>query len=275
LRIIADLHVQVRRGPAEGPVAAQVSAALVRGLEAVALFAPHSPAALPVLRAVRAIDARTPTLRVLSGVSCRILSPEGDLRLHTRAGREHDLVLAVAAPQVATALAWWVPRYRPAARRALTDAVVAAVYRHDVDLVALPARPEVDPAEVARALRDRGVALEVCARRPRPPAGLLRRLARLGVRFAATSGAGRPEEVGDCGAAVALLVAAGVPPEQVVNSDRGDLAGWLAERRPFLDYGGWADWTSHGARGREARQRREERHPSDWADWSAQGGEIH
>ncbi|MFB5085286.1 hypothetical protein [Symbiobacterium thermophilum] len=157
MRIIADLHVQVRRGPAEGPVAAQVSAALVRGLEAVALFAPHSPAALPVLRAVRAIDARTPTLRVLSGVSCRILSPEGDLRLHTRAGREHDLVLAVAAPQVATALAWWVPRYRPAASRALTDAVVAAVYRHDVDLVALPARPEVDPAEVARALRTGGL----------------------------------------------------------------------------------------------------------------------
>ncbi|BAD39170.1 histidinol-phosphatase [Symbiobacterium thermophilum] len=275
MRIIADLHVQVRRGPAEGPVAAQVSAALVRGLEAVALFAPHSPAALPVLRAVRAIDARTPTLRVLSGVSCRILSPEGDLRLHTRAGREHDLVLAVAAPQVATALARWVPRYRPAARRALTDAVVAAVYRHDVDLVALPARPEVDPAEVARALRDRGVALEVCARRPRPPAALLRQLARLGVRFAVTSGAGRPEEVGDCGAAVALLAAAGVPPEQVVNSDRGGLTEWLAARRRLSDPGGWADWSRQG--GTEGRERPggRERRPGDWADWSAQGGEIH
>lgn len=273
MRIIADLHVEVRRAPAEGSVAAQVSAALARGLEAVALFAPDSPAAVPVLKAVRAIDARTPTLRVLSGASCRILSPQGDLQ--ARAPREHDLVLAVALPQVAPVLARWVPRYRPAAGRALTDAVVAAVYRHDVDLVALPPRPEVDPVEVARALRDRGVALEVCARRPRPPAGLLRRLARLGVRFAATSGAGRPEEVGDCGAAVALLVAAGVPPEQVVNSDRGGLAEWVAVRRRLPDPGGWADWARQGRAQAVERSGGRERRPGDWADWSAQGGEIH
>ncbi len=275
MRIIADLHTRVRTGQASDCVEAQVSAALARGLEAVALFAPDSRTLKPVLESVRAIDPRTPTMRVLSGAACRITSPEGELSAPRAVRRGHDLVLAVATPQLAPAVQRWIPRYRPGLRRALTDAVVAAVYRNDIDLIALPGHLEVDPAELARACRDRGAVLEVCARRPRPSAAFLRQAARLGVRFAVTSGARRPEEVGDFGAAAALLAAAGVSPEQVVNSDRGDLAGWLAERRPFLDYGGWADWTSHGARGREARQRREERHPSDWADWSAQGGEIH
>ena len=275
MRIIADLHTRVRTGPASDRVAEQVSAALARGLEAVALFAPDPSSLSPVREAARAIDRRTPTIRVLSGVDCRIVSAEGDLSLPRSVRREHDLVLALAAPRVAPAMQRWFPRYRPGLRRTLTEAVVAAVYRNEIDLIALPGRLEVDPAELARACRDRGVALEVCARRPRPPAAFLRQAARLGVRFAATSGARSPEEVGDCRAAVALLAAAGVPPEQVVNSDRGDLESWLAERRRQPDPGGWPDWARQGVREGEARRGREERRRSDWADWSAQGGEIH
>lgn len=275
MRIVADLHVQVPRGPAADGVAAQVSAALARGLEAVALFAPDVRGARAVRDAVRAIDLRTPTLRVLAGAAGRLRSPQGDLSLPDGLRRGHDLVLAVAVPQLAPAWARWLPRYRPLARRALTDAVVAAVYRSGADLVALPAGLEVDPAEVARALRDRGAVLEVCARRPRPPAAFLRQVAKLGVRFAATSGAVRPEEVGDCGAAVALLAAAGVPPEQVVNSDRGDLTGWLAERRRTPGAGAWADRAHPPAPERPARRGGREERSGDWPDGPAPGGEIH
>lgn len=275
MRIIADLHTEVRTGPASGRAAEQVAAALARGPEAVALFAPDHRSVRPVLEAARDVDRRTPAMRVLSGAACRIVSPEGDVDLARWAAREHDLVLAVAAPQVAPALQRWFPRYRPALRRTVTDAVIAAVYRHDIDLIALPGRLEVDPAELARACLDRGAVLEVCARRPRPSAAFLRQAARLGVRFAVTSGARGPEDVGDCRAAVALLAAAGVPPEQVVNSDRGGLEGWLAQRRRLPDPGGWTDWSRQGGRAEAPRRSRTGRRPSDWADWSAQGGEIH
>lgn len=272
MRIIADLCTHVQPRKAAGGVAAHAAAALVRSLEAVAVVA-RAPAHPAVTEAVRDVDRRAPAIRVLAGVACHIASAAGDLNVPREAYAGFDLVLAGLRPPARFSLLAGLRRGRPAG-----EAIAAAVYRHEIDILTGVCGPDVDPAEVARACRERGVALELRARGPLPPVDFVRRAARLGARFVITSGARAPEEVGDCAAAIRLAREAGVAPEQVVNGAHGGLWEWLEaqrRRRRLVAAGGWADWARQGEAGTVHRRRPEARRPSDWADWSEQGGEVH
>ncbi|WP_374713173.1 hypothetical protein [Symbiobacterium terraclitae] len=271
MRIIADLctFVQPRKG-ADG-VAALAAAAMVRSLEAVAVVA-RAPARPAFTAAVRDVDRRAPAIRVLAGVSCHVITSAGDLNVPREAYAGFDLVVAGARPAARFGLLAGFRRGMPAA-----DAIVSAVYRHEIDILT-DVRADLDPAELARACRERGVALELRARGPLPPADFVRRAARLGARFVITSGARVPAEMGDCTAAVRLAREAGVAPEQVVNAEQGGLWDWLEaqrRRRRLVAAGGWAGWARQGGAGAVQHRRVEERQPSDWADWSERGGEVH
>lgn len=253
-------------------MAAHAAAAMVHSLEAVAAVA-RAPVRPVFTEAVRDVDRRAPAIRMLAGVACQIVSAAGDLNVPREVYAGFDLVLAGLRPPARLNILAAFRRGKPGA-----DAIAAAAYRHEIDVLTDVGDPDVDPAEVARACRERGVVLELRARGLLPPADFVRRAARLGARFVITSGARAPGEVGDCAAAIRLAREAGLAPEQVVNSEQGGLWEWLeaqAHRRRLVAAGGWAGWAGQGGAWPLQRRRPDARRPSDWADWSEQGGEVH
>lgn len=302
MRIIADLHTHTRYSHGKGSVLNNVSAAMARGLQAVGITdhgprsAPWVGASIAALSAMRKevaqVDQRAVGIRVLAGVECNIISARGELDVPEAMRQELDLVLAGLHPGIlpASGRDWlwltgnnWAARFshrmRRRARLLNTEAVVAAVYHNEIDVITHPGHHlDIDTAELARACAQRGTAMEINASHESSPA-YVRVAAAQGVRFVINSDAHRPADVGGLGRAIAIAKAAGLEPEQVVNSDRGGFFDWLEERQVSRKGGGegWADWAAQEASHRDEgeQERPAQRQSSYWTDWSQQNGKIH
>ncbi|BDG61670.1 PHP domain-containing protein [Caldinitratiruptor microaerophilus] len=247
MEIVADYHTHTRYSHGRGTVEDNVRAALARGLEAVGI-ADHGPRSWPWIRAtadglramqrdVARVRARVPGLRVLAGVEANVVTPEGDLDVPADLLSSLDLVIVALHPTVLpptlrdawrllgphyAARGWPSPRVRARAREVATRALVQAVLRHSVDIVAHPGWGfDVDTRELARACAGRGTALELSAGHEHMTVEYCRIAAREGALFSLGSDAHAPERVGDLDRAVALARAAGVGPEQVVGARGG------------------------------------------------------
>lgn len=297
MRIIADLHTHSRFSHGAGFVLENVTAAMARGLEAVGI-ADHGPRSLPWVRAslqdfaqlteeVADLNRRTSPFRCLAGAECNIVSARGDLDLPEDIRAGLDIVLAGLHPHILPrspgdwlVLTGWnwaarlTDRFRRRARQQNTRAVVEAVYRHEIDLITHPGHHlEIETAELARACAERDTAMEISARHRSMTVAFCRVAAREGARFVISSDAHRPDDVGRLDRGIAIARAAGLRPDQVINSDQGGLREWLqckqSRRRAGRNSGAGevgpaSSW--RGARPEEAR--------SYWADWAEQG-KIH
>ncbi|MGE5676067.1 MAG: PHP domain-containing protein [Mycobacterium leprae] len=312
MKIIADLHTHTQYSNGKGTVLDNVTAAMARGLKVVAIT-DHGPGSARWVRArlsdfrdlrreVSSIDRRAEDMRVLAGVECNVISPRGDLDMPGEALSQLDIVLAgfhpfvrpanprdwlhLSGPNVAALLS---PSWGRRARVYNTGTLVAAVYMNEIDIITHPGfHVDIDTTELAKACAARDTALEINARHREMTAEYCRLAAKQGVRFVISSDAHAPADVGVFGNALAVAKAAGIEPEQVVNSDVGGLFAWL-ERRKWrrADASAWTDWaeqkpldrTGEGAeepedeeerppRGRGGRTERQE---SYWTDWSRQG----
>lgn len=304
VRIIADLHTHTRYSHGKGTVLDNVTVALARGLQAVGIT-DHGPRSAPWIGAsVRAlaqmrqevaqVDQRAIGIRVLAGAECNIISVRGDLDVPAHIRHDLDLVLAGLHPGVlpASGKDWlllsgnnWVARFssnlRRKARLINTQAVVEAVWNNEIDVITHPGyHLDIDTVELARVCAQRDTALEINARHGEMTVAFCRAAARQGVRFVINSDAHRAVEVGNQSRGIAVAVAAGLEPEQVLNSDRGDLFEWLAQKqlRRRAGKAGWADWSEQPALDRATtspERRSPERGQTQWSDWSSQGGKIH
>lgn len=303
MKIIADLHTHTRYSHGKGTVLDNVTVALARGLKAVGItdHGPHSApwvgATLEDLRMMRRevaeIDRRAVAIRVLAGVECNIISADGDLDVPEALRQKLDIVLAGLHPGVLpkTGRDWfslsaenWAARFsgswRRRARRDNTRALVEAVLRHEIDVITHPGyHLDIDTVELANACAAKGTALEINASHNAMTVQFCRIAAQQGVRLVINSDAHDPSAVGNLTRGLAVARAAGLRPEQILNSDRGGLFDWLEERKarragPPSD---WADWAEQpglnrlqgppepgGPAGRETGQ-------SPWLDWSKQG----
>ncbi|MFZ5815719.1 MAG: PHP domain-containing protein [Bacillota bacterium] len=304
LRIIADLHTHTRYSHGRGSVLDNVAVALARGLAAVGITdhgprsAPWVGASLRDFAAMRQeaaeVDRRAVGIRVLAGAECNIISAKGELDLPSELRSQLDLVLAGLHPGVlpASGRDWllltgnnWAAKFSPGLRRKArlinTEAVVQAVYQNEIDVITHPGyHLEIDTVELAKACADRETALEINARHGEMSVAYVRAAARQGVRFAINSDAHKPADVGHLTRGIAVAIAAGLEPEQVVNSDQGGLFEWLEAKRARrrANPRGWADWTEQNPLDRERREqqgRRDEPQKSYWTDWSQQGGKVH
>ncbi|MCR4398817.1 MAG: histidinol-phosphatase, partial [Firmicutes bacterium] len=114
---------------------------------------------------------------------------------------------------------------RSMSRRARADntkALVEGVRRHRIDIITHPGlHVNVDTAELARACASRGTALEINSYHGSGGPDYVRVAARQGVRFVLSSDAHSPAEVGMVEAAARIARAAGLPPEQIINTAAG------------------------------------------------------
>jgi len=244
LDLLADYYTHTRYSHGTGSVDDNVRAALAVGLAEVAIT-DHGPASWGwvgmrdrrawdgMRRDVAAANAAHPDISVLSGVEANVIGLEGQLDVSRERLREVDMVLAglhleiwprslrdgvrlvvnnIAGPRVGRRLA----------RRARIDntkALVEAVLVNDINIVAHPGlKLSVDTAELARACSARGTAMEINCYHGLPTPDYIEVAARHGVRFAISSDAHRPGEVGKLEAGRRLAEAAGLEPAQVINA---------------------------------------------------------
>ncbi|MFZ5827577.1 MAG: PHP domain-containing protein [Bacillota bacterium] len=304
MKIVADLHTHTRYSHGKGSVVDNVATALARGLQTIAIT-DHGPRIAPwaatslkefanLRREVSEVDRRAMGIRVLAGAECNIISAKGDLDLPEDVRSQLDIVLAGLHPGVlpASGRDWllltgnnWAAKFSAKLRRKArvinTEAVVSAVYNNEIDVITHPGyHLDIDTNELARACAQRETAMEINARHGEMTVAYVRAAARQGARFVINSDAHRPADVGGFARGIAVAMAAGLEPEQVLNSDQERLLEWLEfkQERRRGQTRGWADWTEQppldNERG-EVRQRHDEKRRSYWTDWSQQGGKVH
>lgn len=242
-RVIADYHTHTRHSHGTGSVLDNARAAARRGLEAVGI-ADHGPAMYPWLgvgsartydriREEAADAARRTGVKVITAAECNIIGPDGELDLSVRDLRKLDLVLAglhlMVVPVTLAAGAslllpnmgpWrWLRRVRERARATNTKALVEAVRRHPIDIVAHPGLMlPVDTPELARACAARGTRMEISSFHRGTDEAYVRAAARQGADFVLSSDAHSPARVGDLDAALRVARRAGLSPERVMNA---------------------------------------------------------
>ena len=110
------------------------------------------------------------------------------------------------------------PREKQIARNDNTKAVVAAVYRNNIDIVTHPGlNISIDTPELARACVKKDTALEINTLHGVKSVAFIQAAAHEGVKFAIGSDAHQPERVGCLSAGVQAAQQAGLKPEQVIN----------------------------------------------------------
>lgn len=242
--LFADYHTHTRHSHGTGSVEDNVRAALARGLAEVAIT-DHGPASLgwvgirdrrawdAMRRDVAAANTAHPGISVLCGVEANVIGLEGQLDISRERLQELDIVLAGLHLEIwPRSLRDGVrlvvnnlvgPRFhRRLARRARNDntkALVEAVLVNDINIVAHPGlKLSVDTAELARACAARGTAMEINSYHGLTTPDYIEVAARHGVKFAISSDAHRPEDVGNLEVGRRLAEAAGLEPGQVINA---------------------------------------------------------
>lgn len=244
IHCFADYHTHTRHSHGYGTVAENVRAAVARGLSEVAIT-DHGPRLrfglgvrnadelLRIRDEVDAINAMNPGITVLVGVEANVISCEGELDVPKEILDQLDIVLCGLHPQAITktwrdavrltwentAIARLSNRLYRRAREDNTNALVAAIYRNDIDIITHPGLwLPVDTAALARACAERGTCLEISAGHPYMTVEFVKVAAREGADFAIGSDAHRPERVGELARGIAVAEAAGLPPSRIINA---------------------------------------------------------
>lgn len=278
MKIVADLHTHTRYSHGKGSVADNVYAAMLKGLEVVAIT-DHGPRSAPwvgatasgLLAARREVDdlnRRTVGTRVLMGAECNIVSADGALDVPEATRNTFDIVLAGLHPGVRplslvdgwalagrNMLANLTGGLRRKARNGNTKAIVQAVLTNPIDIVTHPGYGlDIDTAELARACARRSTAMEINARHGEMTPQYCQLVARVGAPLVVGSDAHKPEDVGNFDRALSVVSAARLTPEQIINTSSERLTNWLQARRragrrrnavQVAENTAWSDWASH------------------------------
>lgn len=244
LHLFADYHTHTRFSHGSGSVLDNVFAASEAGLREVAIT-DHGPANLfgvgvrnlasfAYIRAdVEAVRRIFPDIRVLVGVEANVIGLDGTLDVPDEVLKSLDIVLVGLHPMVRAKswrdagglvglnlLAKTSLRLARRARSLNTEALVAAVEKHDVDIVTHPGlHLPVDTQELARACARRGTALEINVGHGNVTVDFIRVAAREGAVFCINSDAHRPADVGRLEVGVKTALEAGLEPSRIINAD--------------------------------------------------------
>jgi putative hydrolase len=233
MRIIADMHTHtIASGHAYSTVLEIVAAAARAGLEGVAIT-DHGPA-LPGgphhyhFAAMRFIPERIDGIRVFRGMEANILDRSGRIDLPDGATWPLEFVMAGFHEECG---------YGDGGLTANTDALVAVMENPRVRAISHPGNPlfPVDLEEIARAALRTGTALEInnssfgTSRAGSPPrcAALARLMADCGAPVVVGSDSHLATGVGDFIKALAVMEAAGIREEQVMNGSLPRLLSFL------------------------------------------------
>lgn len=241
MKLAADLHTHtIASGHAYSTVDEMAQGAAEAGLEILAIT-DHGPA-LPGgphiyhFTNLRVLPERICGVRILKGVEANICTPEGGLDLEERVLKNLDIVLAGFHVKSG---------YDPGTVEENTRAMIGAIRNPYVDVIVHPGNPiyKVDIEAVVAAAAEAGKALEInnaslCGIRPGSEtncAAFAKMAAEMGAIVALGSDAHYHADVGKLGAALALALEAGVPPENILNVSADRVLKFLRDRGKLKD----------------------------------------
>lgn len=243
MEIFADYHTHTIYSHGKGTVLDNVAAASKIGLAEIAI-SDHGPSHMmgigikdiKVLDQIRqdceAAMKVYPNVRVKLGVESNVTSILGDIDIPKEYQQKLD-ILQVGLHLMVKPESWFdglkrtafhylkhlSPGLKRKSRLLNTEAIVNAVYKHDIDIVTHPGhRFDIDTKELARACAQRGTALEINTSHDNISLDLIELAANEGVKFVIGSDAHHPSRIGDFSKGVALAKAAGLTAEQIINA---------------------------------------------------------
>ena len=243
MELFADYHTHTKHSHGRGTVLENVARASAIGLEEIAIC-DHGPAHLMgigisnlrVLDTIRGeINASMevyPDVRVKLGIEANVTSIAGDIDIPPEYLRKLDLVqvglhLMVKPEQwldginrtAVHLLRGLTPSLKRKSRLLNTEALINAIYRHQIDIVTHPGhRFNIDTRELAKACAINNTAFEINTSHKNMTVELIKLAANEGVKFVIGSDAHHPNRVGDFEHGIALAKQAGLTPELVLNA---------------------------------------------------------
>ncbi len=248
MRIRADYHTHTRYSHGKGTVRDNVLSAISRGLSEVAI-SDHGPAMIGIgvkrdawprlVEDIRRCRDEFPGIKVLAAIEANVTSIDGDVDIPPEIDCALDMRLVGIHLQIVgrslndtmrlvvnnLTAARWTRAMSRVARIDNTKALVEAVYRHRIDIVTHPGlHVNIDTAELARACASRGTAMEINSYHACGGVEYVKTAAKQGVRFALSSDAHHPRDVGRVDAAIRIAEKAGLGPDQIINVEMQDEA---------------------------------------------------
>lgn len=241
LPIYADYHTHTQHSHGTGTVRDNVTAAIARGLQAIAV-SDHGPANLfgvgvrdlSVFRLIREeIDicqAEFPQIRILLGVEANIIGGDGTLDIPPWAFDQFDIILAGLHPLVCPAdpisglnmIGDFFGRYCKSLALRLrswnTEAIDSALTLYPIDILTHPGlHVNIDTKKVAETCCQVGTLMEINTGHEHITPEYLQIAFQAGARFVIGSDAHTPDRVGDAHKGLALARAAGIPTSAISN----------------------------------------------------------
>ncbi len=242
MKIFADYHTHTLYSHGKGTIQQNVEAAQRKGLKEIAIT-DHGPGhilygvkkkdILKMKKEIERIRPLFPQIRIRFGLEANIIGESGQLDVDGEMIRQLDILLAgyhfgALSSNLGSTLKIHggniLARYFPTVDRKIrvlnTDAVVAAIYQYPIDILTHPgAKANIDTKEVAKAAAQRGTAMEINSSHDNLTIEYIRIAAKEGVKFAISSDAHRPEEVGNVALALQKAMEAGLDASQVINAE--------------------------------------------------------
>ena len=240
--VFADFHTHTVYSHGKGTILDNAQAAKEKGLEMVGI-ADHGPANWghigttgleafdQIIEEVKKVQSEFDGLQILAGTEANIISYHGELDIPLELQRKLDQVLAgfhitVRPKSLDDGVKFLYHRLlgklskqvKLKARNENTKAVVAAVYNNEIDIITHPGlNISIDTPELARACVKTDTALEINAGHGVKSIEFIQAAAHQGVKFAISSDAHRPGDVGRLGPGVKAARLAGLDPDQIIN----------------------------------------------------------
>lgn len=241
-RFTADYHTHTKYSHGTGTVEQNVEAAIERGLKTIGI-ADHGPANWPwigirrlanfdrMIADVEAARRKYSEITILSGTEANLISYDGEIDIPEEYIGRLDQILVGFHTMIIPKR--WFEGWRfmcasmaakkrgerfQQVRKANTQALIAAVERYPIKIITHPGlKIAIDSLELAKACAARGTALEINARHGVESVGFVIAAASTGVKFALSSDAHAPKEVGLLEPAALVARAADLPVSQMIN----------------------------------------------------------
>ncbi|MEC9488357.1 MAG: PHP domain-containing protein [Halanaerobium sp.] len=245
MRLLADYHTHTYYSHGKGSIKDNILAAREKGLREIAITdhgpASHSLIRLGVNRAevflqikdeVESLRDEFPEIKVLVGTEANIINLEGELDIPVNILSQLDIILVglhilikpasfydglhlIANNVLGRRLS---NRLAQEARLRNTTALERTLHNYRVDIITHPGYGlDIDSYRLARACKEKGVALEISGRHSGMTPEYLQIGQAEGVEFVVGSDAHRPEEVGSVERALDVITRAGLPLASVIN----------------------------------------------------------
>lgn len=240
MKIFGDYHTHTIHSHGKGTIRQNVESAIQKGLREIAIC-DHGPSHMgfgvkhknfaKIKAEIDKLNSEYKEIKILMGVEANIVSYDGDIDVDEDITKLLDILLVgfhfgARPSSIGDAYRMYVLNYmgrfsKSAAKKARelnTNAVIAAINRHKIDLITHPgAKVDIDTKKLARAAASRGTALELNASHHMLSLDYLKIAMTEDVKFMINSDAHTPEDVGKVDSAVDRALKAGLEISRIIN----------------------------------------------------------